>query len=247
MHGVAVSALTLAVVAAVLVAVWAVRRHRQAEAKIERLQRELSAERYAARHDTLTHLLNRRGFYHYGLAAVGDPGRSRIAVILLDLDNFKQINDRLGHAAGDEVLGVVARRFADSAGGQLAARLGGDEFACLITPPTADAGWLDVVTAQIAGAISVPIAVGDVVVSVSASVGAAPVYGSELSHFADALRSADRDMYRAKAAGRGVPSAAGLGSVGPSGLVTHHVARTLRPAQGDGAHRAPGVGRAYRR
>jgi len=241
-----VSALSVALVA-IGFGCFALLRVRRAEGKVERLQRELASERYAARHDPLTHLLNRRGFYHYGLAAVGDPARSRVAVILLDLDNFKQINDRLGHAAGDEVLGVVARRFADCAGGHLAARLGGDEFACLITPPTADAGWLEQVTARIADAVAVPIAVGEVVVSVSASVGAAPVYGSELSHFADALRSADRDMYRAKAISREMTYAAGLSAVPSHGLVTHHVARTLRPTQPDPAHRPPGAARSHRR
>jgi diguanylate cyclase (GGDEF)-like protein len=215
-------ALAVAVAVAAATAYLAFSRARRAAGEIDTLRRDLETERYAARHDPLTGLLNRRGFYHHGVAAIADPTRGDQAVLLLDLDNFKQVNDELGHAAGDEVLGVVARRFAACADGDLAARLGGDEFACLISIPGGDAGRLDQITCRLVETIAMPIAVGGHVVTVSGSVGAATVHGQDMDQFTDALRTADHDMYRAKATAR---------DPGPRRLVHptgHHVARPAR-------------------
>lgn len=101
------------------------------------LLRMLRAARYAATHDDTTGLPNRRAFYaHLGLAV----RRGRIAVVLLDLNAFKTINDRHGHQAGDVVLARVAARLAAlPAPTMYAARLSGDEFAMLIDDRTGDA------------------------------------------------------------------------------------------------------------
>jgi diguanylate cyclase len=247
---VAVTALTLA---------WAThRRALRARHELHALRRDLVAEQHAARHDALTGLLNRRGFYHYGGAAVAEPVGDTVAVLLLDLDDFKQVNDRFGHAAGDEVLGVVARRFARCAESDIVARLGGDEFAVLLVVPQHDLAWADRVTRRLTEAMAAPIRVGDAEVTVSASVGVAPVRGSDMEHFADAIRTADRDMYRAKAAGRQLPlydepARLRLVHTGPAhstplipsapthGAASHHVARSARSPQQEAVpkHRGP--------
>ncbi len=80
-----------------------------------------------ARRDPLTGLLNRRGFFERATAAAGKA----LAVTVVDVDNFKEVNDRFGHAAGDAVLNVIASSLRQLAGRADVARLGGDEFAVL--------------------------------------------------------------------------------------------------------------------
>lgn len=177
------------------------RRARLAESEAEALRAELVTQRWAASHDPLTELLNRRAFYRQGSAIVADPERHPLVAVVLDLDHFKQINDSLGHAAGDEVLSTVARRLAAGVEGNLAARLGGDEFAGLVTL-SADGQWLGRLVARLTELLSLPVSVGGYHVRVSASVGTAVVRGLDITHFTEALRAADHDMYRVKAARR---------------------------------------------
>jgi diguanylate cyclase (GGDEF)-like protein len=173
------------------------RRAHQAEAEASRLRGELLAERHAASHDPLTGLPNRRAFYRLGATLVANPQPNLVAA-LLDLDDFKQINDVYGHAAGDAVLIAVARRFAVFAGSDLVARLGGDEFAGLLTSPSIEERWLRQAEQRLAAALGAPVPVaGGVAVVVTASVGLAPLHGS--TDLADVLRRADEAMYRAKA------------------------------------------------
>nr|BFE74566.1 hypothetical protein GCM10020092_078670 [Actinoplanes digitatis] len=108
-------------------------------------------------HDELTGLANRRLFHALAPALLrGDDSSS--AVLILDLNGFKPINDTYGHDAGDEVLCVVARRMAACLGDHLVARFGGDEFAALPRLPGADApeAWWHEVVSSLSAAIAPP-------------------------------------------------------------------------------------------
>ncbi|MDH6461914.1 diguanylate cyclase (GGDEF)-like protein [Micromonospora sp. A200] len=183
--------------AGALVSVWQLRRRAlRAEAEIEYLQAELAAERHAASHDPLTGLPNRRAFYRIAAALLTDAGGRPLIAVVLDLNDFKQVNDRYGHAAGDQVLVSVAQRLTAFAGDNLVARLGGDEFAGLLSSPSVDRRWIDHATRRLCEAMAAPIPVGGRSVRVTASVGLAPVSGP--TQLAEALCAADAAMYRAK-------------------------------------------------
>jgi diguanylate cyclase (GGDEF)-like protein len=132
---------------------------------------------------------------------VADPARQPLVAVVLDLDDFKQINDRLGHAAGDEVLITVARRFAAYAGDNLVARLGGDEFAGLLRVAAIDDAWLSRAARDLTDALAAPMLAAGHPVTLTASVGLVPV-GRHLD-LAEALRQADTAMYLAKGGGYG--------------------------------------------
>ena len=108
----------------------------------ERLEHERDALRASALSDPLTGVANRRAFLeriHYEIARHGRSRRS-FAVLMLDLDGFKLLNDRFGHPAGDDLLREVARALAGAIRDQdTLARLGGDEF-CVLAPETDDSG-----------------------------------------------------------------------------------------------------------
>ncbi|MEU5791522.1 GGDEF domain-containing protein [Micromonospora purpureochromogenes] len=183
--------------AGALVSLWQLRRRAlRAEAEIEYLQAELAAERHAASHDPLTGLPNRRAFYRIAAALLTDAGGRPLIAVVLDLNDFKQVNDRYGHAAGDQVLVSVAQRLTAFAGDNLVARLGGDEFAGLLSSPSVDRRWIDHATRRLCEAMAAPIPVGGRSVRVTASVGLAPVSGP--TQLAEALCAADAAMYRAK-------------------------------------------------
>ncbi|HET9517353.1 MAG TPA: GGDEF domain-containing protein, partial [Actinoplanes sp.] len=107
-------------------------RNATAYAELERIARENA---HAARHDPLTGLANRRALLDRTAEVLdGRPGDGMTALLLIDLNHFKEVNDTLGHTAGDLVLTEVAARMRDAARpGDLVARLGGDEFAVLLT------------------------------------------------------------------------------------------------------------------
>ncbi|HYT91939.1 MAG TPA: GGDEF domain-containing protein, partial [Gemmataceae bacterium] len=174
------------------------RRARRAQAK---LTRELEIERYAATHDSLTGLPNRRGLYDIGAKLIANPARPNLVGVLFDLDNFKAVNDRLGHAAGDQVLVMVARRFASYAGNDLIARLGGDEFAGLLTTPSTHRTCLRPAADQLVRVLAAPIYVNGQQRTSTVSIGLAPVWrGATLP---EVLGRADSAMYRAKSSGSG--------------------------------------------
>lgn len=220
MNPVAAAACVAVVVAAVAGAAAArqLSRARRAEGEAARLRKELAAERHAASHDDLTGLPNRRSFYRAGAALVRDAARRPLVAILVDLDDFKRVNDTLGHRAGDEVLVNVANRLAAVAVGGLVARLGGDEFVALLDQPPAY-GDRPVETAnRIAEVLSAPVTVtGGWTVAVRASVGFVAVgSGVDLD---EVLERADNAMYRAKTAlphqRRPVPGDGGYGPPDP--------------------------------
>ncbi|MFG2058182.1 GGDEF domain-containing protein [Micromonospora sp. NPDC048930] len=186
--------------AGALVSAWQLRRRAQrAEAELALLQAELEAERHAASHDPLTGLPNRRAFFRLAAALLTDAAGQPLVAIVLDLDGFKQVNDRYGHAAGDQVLVSVAQRLRAFAGDNLVARLGGDEFAGLLATPTVDRRWIEHATRRLCEALAAPIPLGTRTVQVTASVGLAPVHGP--TQLTDALCRADAAMYQAKSVG----------------------------------------------
>jgi diguanylate cyclase (GGDEF)-like protein len=136
------------------------------------------------------------------------PGRapSNVAIVYVDLDDFKKVNDSLGHAAGDALLRTVAERLLNATrGSDTVARLGGDEFAILLENVRCDEDVL-VVADRVVRAMRAPITIEGKEIFVGASVGVARggVDGDEGAVTADALlRNADVAMYRAKGSGKG--------------------------------------------
>ena len=150
---------------------------------------------YLAHHDPLTGLLNRTRFGEIlqdCLAAGGLP-----AVVCLDLDRFKIVNDLYGHAAGDEVLVEAAQRIV-TVSGCAVARLGGDEFAILVP----DSGTAGRIARRTVDALALPFGIRDRGVGIGASAGVA-IHQSDDGHDGDlVLRNADLALYRAKNDGR---------------------------------------------
>jgi len=174
---------------------------RQIAAAIERKQMEVLLE-HAAHHDPLTSLPNRELFYDRLQAALKLAQResTRLALLYLDLDSFKHINDTFGHATGDLLLQEVAERLkavvreSDTVG-----RVGGDEFLVLLNGVhTADHATM--IAEKIRAALSHPFELGPQPVQISPSIGIAlhPEHGDDYKQLA---RCADEAMYRAKKAG----------------------------------------------
>ncbi|WP_280152700.1 EAL domain-containing protein [Piscinibacter sp. XHJ-5] len=190
-----VLAMLLAMVAA---GAWQWSRHWRRQHAIE------AQVRYLARHDVLTGTLNRASFAHalQQAAQRACDGGPSFAVLCIDLDRFKEVNDSLGHAAGDQMLRTVAARLRASVREHdVVARLGGDEFAVL----QADVDRPDVVL-RLAQRIVAALGEGHSVhghdLRGGASVGAA-IYGRDTADIEELLHRADSALYRAKVAGRG--------------------------------------------
>ncbi len=150
--------------------------------------------RELAEHDSLTGLYNRRRFEALlGAQVASDDG----AVVLVDIDHFKFVNDSLGHAAGDELLRAVAANLDDSVRpGDCVARLGGDEFAVLLADVDEDTAR------SVAGHLLTAARSTATAVAVTVSAGVAAFKAGELSNPLDALVAADIALYQAKEAGR---------------------------------------------
>ncbi len=166
---------------------------------IERLRGELAEE--AAR-DSLTGLHNRR---HLDRALRADlasrPRTGRLAVLVVDVDHFKSVNDRFGHAAGDHVLTAVAATLAGAVReGDTAARLGGEEFV-LVLPGAGRAQAVERAeqVRRTVAAARHPVHGGEVVVTVSIGIAVCPADGATAAAL---LEAADRALYTAKATGR---------------------------------------------
>ena len=158
---------------------------------------------HLAHHDLLTGLPNRLSFHQHLERSLhrAERHKQKLAVMFIDLDQFKDVNDSLGHAVGDELLKLVAARLThDLRTGDVLARLGGDEFICLLeeirTP--ADAGS---VSLKFIEALRTPFAVGGHDLTVSASLGIS-VFPDDGDSVDTLMRNADTAMYRAKAHGR---------------------------------------------
>lgn len=169
------------------------------------MQRQLVAQALV---DPLTGLANRTLFadrLEHALAQPRIGAVHRLAVLFIDLDDFKAVNDSLGHGRGDDLLVAVGRRIADALGpSDTAARFGGDEFAVLLERVDPDQALAT--ARRILDQLEVPLLLGEYPVSVTASVGVAHVEESG-SVPADLLRSADLAMYVAKREGKGLARA----------------------------------------
>jgi diguanylate cyclase (GGDEF)-like protein/PAS domain S-box-containing protein len=162
---------------------------------------------HEAFHDSLTKLANRTLFkdrvdHALRRRQAGDGG---VAVLFLDLDGFKEVNDSLGHASGDQLLIRVAERLRTSVRPEdTVARFGGDEFAVLIETATREHGTVEVAR-RMAEALREPFTVENQEIHVRASIGiaAADPDPREATDADQLMRNADLAMYRAKAAGQG--------------------------------------------
>ena len=158
---------------------------------------------WQAFHDPLTNLANRALFRERVDRALCQHGASpgSVAVLFLDLDDFKSVNDSLGHAAGDQLLFEVGRRLLNATRGcDTVARLGGDEFAILIDNVRAAADCVRVAE-RILLSMQVPVQLDGGDVTVSSSIGIVRDAGGETAD--DILRNADVAMYNAKQRGKG--------------------------------------------
>jgi len=169
------------------------------KAELQRTRIQVVSARQMALHDDLTLLPNRTLFrerVRSALAANGD-GPAPVAVLYLDLNGFKQINDTYGHDVGDKVLNIVGTRLARAVRAEdTVSRLGGDEFGCLLTGLSGREDLRQRASTLI-DAVSARVKIGGHVVRIQGSAGmaTAPADGTTLD---DLLKSADAAMYRAK-------------------------------------------------
>jgi diguanylate cyclase (GGDEF)-like protein len=178
----------------------ALRYIRRSAAKIAEGESRL---RHLALHDPLSGLPNRTFFGERLAKVIADTGTdgSPAAVLAIDLDHFKDINDTLGHHIGDALIGVVAQRLVHAVRREdLVARLGGDEFA-VITTDAADLDTLQRFAERLISVLRAPYSISGHTLLIGASIGIA-VIDNRTSDAADVMRRADVALYRAKNEGR---------------------------------------------
>lgn len=166
-----------------------------AVAPSQRLLREI------AQKDDLTGIANRRGLRErWQIETHSSPG-GKIAFLMLDLDDFKPVNDRYGHAVGDAVLKVIAKRLTDAVRqSDLVCRLGGDEFGVLLVAP-GDTDRIAMVCNRILKSVGEPMIVDGVEILVQASIGGC-LYPDQARDKREILQRADSALYQGKAVGK---------------------------------------------
>lgn len=190
--------LTIIAIAGVI-AVFAAYLRQRRELQFQHAQRaaaEAEFLRLQATHDDLTGVLNRRGLFD----RLSDDGVSEGTIVVLDCDDFKDVNDTYGHVVGDEFLQGIAGRLSGSISrDDCVARWGGDEFLVFLSVPYSQGA--DVADRVVADVMSRPMKTAAGLIPVSLSAGAAPFYATlELDQ---AIAVADKAMYAAKATGSG--------------------------------------------
>jgi len=166
----------------------------------EELQTEKNKFKWDASHDSLTGLPNRAEFFHRLRLGMrnAEVNEQSLALVYVDLDGFKPINDTLGHHAGDEVLKVVSKRIHSILrGSDSVARLGGDEFAIILQGVSTNKEIMDGILAKALHAISEKMIIDDKEVSVGASMGVV-YFDKDDSDINVLCRKADIAMYKAK-------------------------------------------------
>jgi diguanylate cyclase (GGDEF)-like protein/PAS domain S-box-containing protein len=167
------------------------------------VRRKAEAEKHLAMHDAVTGLPNRllfMGRLDHAIVQARRHGR-RLAVMFIDLDRFKLVNDTHGHEAGDLLLKAIAHRLkASLRAGDTAARLGGDEFVMLLEDITSESDMRGIGEKLIAE-LALPVGIGGTEVTVTASIGVS-TFPRDGQDAAALLRCADAAMYRAKGGGR---------------------------------------------
>ncbi|MGH3072797.1 MAG: putative bifunctional diguanylate cyclase/phosphodiesterase [Gaiellaceae bacterium] len=161
-----------------------------------RIRRQVEHIEHMAFHDDLTELPNRLHFRKRIAAALADSPHSELAVLLLNVDRFKAVNDTLGHQSGDELLELLGRRIRDAVPDRfLAARLGGDGFG-IVAPGRSALGALEL-AAHLRQSLDAPFVVNSVPLVVEASIGVAvsPADGEDVETL---IQRADIAMYAAK-------------------------------------------------
>jgi len=186
--------------------VWALALRRRVERQTRELRESRELYRHMALHDALTGLPSRALFIDRLQNALDRSQRFRttIALLMLDLDHFKDINDSYGHLGGDAVLCAVAARLsATTRKTDSIVRLGGDEFVLLLND-LEDTAQAERIAAKIIEAVADPIPLGEGVVTITASIGIRTLAGDETAvDAALLLKQVDAAMYGAKAGGRG--------------------------------------------
>jgi diguanylate cyclase len=200
-------AVTTALIAASVLAltsvtdIYSVELTSRARKHADRLQQMNAQLHHQASHDALTGLPNRRLFFERLASMLSDTGRgTRFAVMVIDLDRFKLVNDSLGHGAGDELLQEVARRLAAALRKvDILARMGGDEFLVLASD-IGDAEEGACVATKIVQALRAPLRLRNLDVPISSSIGIS-LYPRDGADANSLVARADEAMYRAKQRG----------------------------------------------
>ena len=179
------------------------RQHRRQQLQ---LQQEKAVLMHTAHTDPLTGVANRRGIEQRleRILAAPESGRGAgVAVCMIDLDNFKPVNDLYGHSAGDQLLVAVTRRLQDYLRkGDHVGRMGGDEFIVVIQG-CSDRQQVETLAHRITAGLSQPFQLHDLEVCIGASVGVALGIDDPTGSMEQLLERADRAMYQAKQAGKG--------------------------------------------
>lgn len=170
------------------------------EQRVQWLERELSQAHYNATHDELTGVLNRSLFNDRLEQAVTQATRNRrqVGLLFLDLDGFKDVNDRFGHQAGDKFLQHVAQRLVEcTRDADTVGRVGGDEFMVLIPEVNGEQGAIELAW-KLEQCLAKPHMFEEHTLVIAASIGCA-VYPDDSAEQEGLIRCADAAMYAAKA------------------------------------------------